>query len=314
MLKKNLFHSNTIESILNPYWIVGFIDAEGCFRVNIYPSEKKKLNVSISFTFHISQKENHILDLIKNYFNMGQIVWDSQEKNIKKYQLSSLDNCMKLVNFLDQYSLQTSKKLDYQNFKEALLFWSNTNNHTFEGLTKLQSITKNMNNNRSLNERSTFLMNQINNLDPNWIVGFFDGEGCFYCYIQKETKSPLIQLSLEISQSSHDWLILKKISEELGGFGGLNKNLGRLKMSEEMKKNLNGVSRLIIMNNSELEIIMKFLDKYPLKTKKLLDYKDLKLLWELKKGKAHLTEKGLEQMKKIKEGMNFGRNSLELAG
>jgi len=41
-----------------------------------------------------------------------------------------------------------------------------------------------------------------------------------------------------------------------------------------------------------------------------LDYEDLKLLRQLKKKeKVHLTEKGLEQKKKIKEGMNFGRRT-----
>jgi len=63
------------------------------------------------------------------------------------------------------------------------------------------------------------------------------------------------------------------------------------------------------MNNSDLEILIKFIDQYPLKTKKFLDYEDLKLLRQLKKEKVHLTEKGLEQMKKIKEGMNFGRRT-----
>jgi len=76
-------------------------------------------------------------------------------------------------------------------------------------------------------------------------------------------------------------------------------------------QNLIGISRLIIMNNSDLEILIKFIDQYPLKTKKFLDYEDLKLLRQLKKEKVHLTEKGLEQMKKIKEGMNFGRNYKE---
>jgi hypothetical protein len=55
-------------------------------------------------------------------------------------------------------------------------------------------------------------MNQKFNLNPYWIIGFIDGEGCFYCYIQKNTKSPLIQLSLELSQSTHDWLILNQFT------------------------------------------------------------------------------------------------------
>jgi hypothetical protein len=285
-----------------PYWLTGFIDAEGCFSVNIYPNKNKNFEMSISFIFHISQKESNILEIIKNYLNMGQIVWDSKLKNIKKYQISSIQNGLKLIEFLDQYPLKTSKLLDYENYKQALLFWSNKNNHTKDGLKELEKMTKDMNNNRNLNERHNFLMNRNFDLDPNWIIGFIDGEGCFYCYIQKDNKSPIIQLSLELSQSTHDLLILKKISEELGKLSNSSKSLGRLKISD-----LTGVSRLIIMNNSELEKLIKIFEIYPLKTKKLLDYKDWKLLWELKKGKAHLTEKGLEQMKKIKEGMNFGR-------
>lgn len=286
---------------LNPYWMAGFIDAEGCFRVNIYPNESKSLKVSISFTFHISQKEELILERVKAYFNMGQIVWDSQEKNIKKYQLTSIENCLKLLEFLDQYPLRTSKYLDYQEFKQALLFWSNKNNHNLDGVNRLIDLTKNMNNTRKFNERYYFLKNYEDiTLNPQWISGFIDGEGCFYCYIQKATTSPIIQLSLELSQSTHDWLILEKISKEL--------NCGRLKITEEMKTMLNGVSRLIVMNRSELEgKIIPFMEKYPLQTKKKLDYEDFKLLLNLKKEKKHLTEKGLEEMKLIKQRMNFGR-------
>jgi len=233
---------------------------------------------------------------------MGQIVWDSQEKNIKKFHLTSLQNCLTLIKFLDLYPLQTSKVLDYEDFKKSLLFWSDINNHTVEGVVKLKKITKNMNNNRNLTERYNYLnfKPQSKNLNPNWIVGFIDGEGCFYCYIQKDSKSPIIQLSLEISQSTHDWLVLSRLAQEL--------NCGRFKITTEMKKNLNGVSRLIIMNNSDLiEKILPFFDKYPLKTKKRLDYEDFKLLWQFKKEKKHLTEIGLSQMKQIKENMNFGR-------
>jgi len=301
-MKKDLtLNKNIIYTNFNPYWIAGFIDAEGCFRVNVYPNNEKILGVSISFTFHISQKETKILETIKEFFNMGQIVWDSREKKIKKYHLTSLDNCLNLIKFLDLYSLQTSKALDFEDFKKSLLFWSNKNNHTLEGVATLKDLIKNMNNNRNLTERYNYLNSKFNDkLNPHWIVGFIDGEGCFYCYIQKDTKSPIIQLSLEISQSTHDWLILEKLRQEL--------NCGRLKITTEMKNNLNDVSRLIIMNNSDLtDKIIPFFEKYSLLSKKRLDYEDFKLLWQNKKEKKHLTDTGLNQMKLIKTNMNFGR-------
>jgi len=57
----------------------------------------------------------------------------------------------------------------------------------------------------------------------------------FLLLYTKKYKSPLIQLSLELSQSTHDWLILNQILQELSILKG--STLGRLKINEEMKKN-----------------------------------------------------------------------------
>lgn len=55
--------------------------------------------------------------------------------------------------------------------------------------------------------------------------------------------------------------------------------------------------------------ILPFFDKYPLEGAKALDYADFCKAVELMKVKTHLTESGLEQIKKIKAGMNRGRLS-----
>jgi hypothetical protein len=63
-----------------PYWIVGFTDAEGCFRINTYSNKvsfrARTLRVR---SFHISQKDSNsqILHDIKSFFNCGQVVVDS---------------------------------------------------------------------------------------------------------------------------------------------------------------------------------------------------------------------------------------------
>ena len=56
------------------------------------------------------------------------------------------------------------------------------------------------------------------------------------------------------------------------------------------------------------EKIIPFFDKYPLQGAKLRDYADFKRVADLMKGKAHLTEDGLDQILKIKRGMNKGRS------
>ena len=50
--------------------------------------------------------------------------------------------------------------------------------------------------------------------------------------------------------------------------------------------------------------IIPFFDKYSIEGVKAFDFADFKRAAELMKNKAHLTEDGLEEIRKIKGGMN----------
>jgi len=56
------------------------------------------------------------------------------------------------------------------------------------------------------------------------------------------------------------------------------------------------------------ETLIPLFDKYKIIGVKYQDYLDFKRVVELVKKKDHLTVAGLEEIKKIKEGMNKGRN------
>ena len=56
-----------------------------------------------------------------------------------------------------------------------------------------------------------------------------------------------------------------------------------------------------------LNKIIPFFKKYPILGVKALDFADFCKAAELMKNKAHLTKDGLEQIRKIKAGMNRGR-------
>lgn len=55
------------------------------------------------------------------------------------------------------------------------------------------------------------------------------------------------------------------------------------------------------------EKLIPYFDRYPLLGNKALDFEDFKCVVELMKSKAHLSVEGLEQIRKIKAGMNRGR-------
>jgi hypothetical protein len=55
--------------------------------------------------------------------------------------------------------------------------------------------------------------------------------------------------------------------------------------------------------------IVPFFDQFPLQGVKSLDFADFKRASDIMKSGGHLTPEGLEQISKIKEGMNTGRSS-----
>jgi hypothetical protein len=57
---------------LNPNFVSGFIDAEGCFHVSIVDRAELKTGKSVRVVFQISlhKKDKALLDLIRNYFGV----------------------------------------------------------------------------------------------------------------------------------------------------------------------------------------------------------------------------------------------------
>jgi hypothetical protein len=56
-----------------------------------------------------------------------------------------------------------------------------------------------------------------------------------------------------------------------------------------------------------VNIITPFFNKYPIQGQKALDFEDFKKVVDIMKVNDHLTIKGFEKIKRIKEGMNHNR-------
>jgi LAGLIDADG endonuclease len=64
----------------------------------------------------------------------------------------------------------------------------------------------------------------------------------------------------------------------------------------------------VVQKLSDLtDIIIPFFDKYPLQGVKVKDFEDFKHAAKLMESNAHLTEEGLEEIRKIILGMNTFR-------
>ena len=87
---------------LEPYWISGFITAEGCFSINLRENIECKAGYEAGLRFSLSQnaRDLELINKLKDFFNTGYIVSsdkrNSVELTIKKFNALKQD----LVPFL----------------------------------------------------------------------------------------------------------------------------------------------------------------------------------------------------------------------
>ncbi len=124
---------------LDTQWIVGFVDGEGCFYVGInYPRGYRQILPEFRIVQH--QKDEALLYRIKNFFGCGSVTRNHGDR--KEIRVRGKENLTKVVNFFEQYPLQTRKKKDFEKFAEIILI-INENKHTtdkgFKRILKLKS-------------------------------------------------------------------------------------------------------------------------------------------------------------------------------
>lgn len=252
----------------------------------------------------LASSEEVLHDLV-DYFKVGNVHIDNRSTGTLKYQVQDLVSIReRILPHFEEYPLQTSKALDYKDWSKAVDLLTNKWHYQTEGKQLLFDIKQSMNNARPKAERWNYLndLRDIIKLHPNWVQGFIDGEGSFQFrlaeQISRNSKYIAANPTLEIAQSNHDVVILEAIKNFLES-GYVKPKFDTTSISETLDSR--SVSRYVTNNEGK---VTAFLDSYPLKTLKQLDYLDWKKLIEMKKEGLHKTEDGRETMETIKSTMN----------
>ena len=127
-------------------------------------------------------------------------------------------------------------------------------------------------------------------LETQWIVGFVDGEGCFHVGIAKNhTYKMGYQVLPEFVITQHERDI--KLLHQLKSFFGCG----------VVRKSNKNCYCYRVRNLSHLaEIILPFFEKHQLKTFKKVDFLKFRKVVRFMKVNKHLTEEGLEEIRKIR--------------
>ena len=148
----------------------------------------------------------------------------------------------------------------------------------------------------SENPQRLYVQPHDSRLDSQWIVGFVDGEGCFFIGVNPHSEmTSKIQILPEFTVVQHerDVQILHAL-KKFFGCGVVRSNHG-----DRMAYRVRGMNHLT-------ETIVPFFEKYPLRTKKRIDFlkfRDVVLM--MNKGE-HLRTDGIKKIQSIAESMNRG--------
>lgn len=300
---------------LNPWFVTGFADAEGTFSV-YFSKSTSKLGMTVIPLFQIGlhKKDEQLIKDIQGYF--GGIGSISYSKDLVFYKVQSLKQIVSIIMpHFDKYPLITQKLADYKLFKQIIMMMDKKEHLKKEGLQAIANIKVSLNLGfaESLKARdfsmeafnldpvSRPIINELDQKipDPEWLAGFASGDGSFSISMWKDSKSKLgirILARFILTQHLRDENLMKSLIDYLG--------CGRYSFRTTPYEN----GEYVVSKISDLTSkIIPFFIKHPIKGVKVLDFNDWCEVVELMKSNKHLTQKGLDQIIKIKSGMNKGR-------
>jgi hypothetical protein len=213
--------------------------------------------------FKITQSsiDAQVLFYIKKSLGFGSVSVQSTTNNTHQFRVRDKDNLIKIINLFNGNLITKAKILQFKFFLQGFNAKYNTNIEFINSINKVS-------------------------LDNAWLSGFTDAEGCFTCsaYLNKTTNKHIVTVRYIISQkddiefSNHLANLINGYVSYLKSYQGYN----------------------TVVNSTKLSIIIKYINNFPLQTKKHISYIRWLKVHKLVINKEHLTTEGGALREKIK--------------
>src|SRR5439155_9347576 len=104
---------------LNPEWVVGFVDGEGCFFVGIQRNPKTAIGYQVIPEFRVVQhmRDLPVLHGLKRFFGCGMVCQNHQDR--WELRVRKLENLREIVSFFERHPLKTKKQIDFLKFRDV---------------------------------------------------------------------------------------------------------------------------------------------------------------------------------------------------
>jgi hypothetical protein len=149
-------YSTNSTSSLHPQFITGFSDAESSFFITFIKSNKSDTGYYIQLCFQIGvhKKDRFLLELIKSYFGVGNILIKDKDQII--YQVTSNKDLAVIICHFNKYSLCSKKRADFELFQMAFKLINMKEHLSTKGFTQILSIKAALNNGLSSQLEAAF--------------------------------------------------------------------------------------------------------------------------------------------------------------
>ncbi len=131
---------------LEPQWIVGFVDGEGCFFVGINANTTmtQKKQVLPEFVVVQHKRDVSILHALKHHFQCGVVRVNHGDRMC--YRVRGHANLMRyILPFFEKHKLKTKKRIDFEKFRDIVILMNKQKHLTAEGIVEIEKITNQMN-------------------------------------------------------------------------------------------------------------------------------------------------------------------------
>ena len=277
---------------------MGFSDVESNFSINIaYSKDKTKVSrVNFEFRIALHIDDISVLEFIRDRLQVGNVRKFNTD-TMAVWSVTDHTGFYKLFSIFDKFNLNSTKYLDYLDFREAYILWyERTKNLSQEEKDQLKmkivDIKNRMNTQRTLND-AVNMPNKFN-ITKSWLLGLIEGEGSFF--ISRSRIEPIFSLQLHSNQI----FLLEKIKDffidDLGFDPYSAHKLRRFSNSITVTKDKDKAVVVLRINNINVinNYLLPYLSASDFLTKKREDFVDFKLI-------SSAVYKGSHKVKEIKE-------------
>ena len=131
---------------LDPGWVTGFVDGEGCFHVgiNVHRDMTSGYQVLPEFTVVQHERDAQLLHALKAFFGCGVVRTNHGDR--LAYRVRSQQHLLeRILPFFEKHPLRSKKHIDFLKFREVLLMMQEGEHLKGGGLERIREIASKMN-------------------------------------------------------------------------------------------------------------------------------------------------------------------------